>query len=324
MNTKTITGIITIIIILIGWISWYLTKNKSIQENTINSNQTIQMATTNTGVNTSEITSQIQQEKHTNSIKKPVVTISTDFSGCKYEVRINDVPIVSDKHGLQIKAAQSVNQWVRNGENKLYVHISPVPGSSIEEMEATVTVLVEPLEGNTSSETTVLKWHYDGKETKHQQSVGEAITNQQEFQLSLPFPEWKWFTSDVISSDENTRKDLFNEYQKILNALKNRNVEYILPDFRERFTELAASTFKSADVMAKSYGLAAATKNQQLELSPIDPNDSPLVVFGDGHLAKITYWDGSPLIGMNFKDGSGSVAYDIIFRREKGKWIITR
>ena len=258
------------------------------------------------------------------TIEKAVVRISTEFSGCKYEVRVNDVPLVSDNHGLQVKATQPLNQWVKNGENKLIVNLSPVQGASAEEMEATVTVLVEPFEGSASSGTTVLKWHYSGKEKKPQKNLGEGITSRQEFQLSLPFPVWKWFTSDVISSDENTRKDLFNEYQKILDALKSRNVERILPDFRERFAELAASSFKSVDVMAKSYGLAAAAKNQQLELSPIDPNDSPLVVFGDGHLAKITYWDGSPLIGMNFKDGSGSVAYDIIFRREKGKWIITR
>jgi len=256
--------------------------------------------------------------------EKSVVKISTTFSGCKYEVRVNDVPIISDKNGLQVNVSQSVNQWVRNGENKLYVHISPVPGSSAEKMEANVTILLEPLEGNPTLETTVLKWHFDGKENKPQHNTVEEITNRQGFHLSLPFPTWKWFTSDIINNDENTRNDLLREYQKIHNAVASRNVEDILPDFSERFAELATSSFKSADVLNKAYGLLSAAKNQQLELLPIYPDDSPLVVFGDGHLAKLTYWNGTPLIGFNFKDGSGSEGYNIIFRREKGKWIITR
>lgn len=307
--------LIVVGVLVIGAIAGFIFLNNKGEEQT-------NMNITNTETDVSGTTGLIKEHKVV--VDKPYVTVSVDISGAKYDVRVNDVSVISDERGFSGKSSSPVNQWLRNGVNNLSVHLSPLPGEDIASMKASVSVHIRPLDGDESSSTEVLIWNYDGKTDSDVKVGDKEVAMNKKFLVDLPFPQWKWFTSDVITHDEDTRKDLLKEYQKILKAVESRNVESVIPDFNERFTELAISSFKSVDTMTSGYGLVSSAKDQELELSPVDPDDSPLVVFGDGHLAKIIYWDGSAFIGFNFKDGSGSEEYNIIFRRKNGKWIITR
>ncbi|WNG51837.1 hypothetical protein F0U60_52815 [Archangium minus] len=142
--------------------------------------------------------------------------------------------------------------------------------------------------------------------------------------ITLPvlLPRWVWFQSDPIPNNEQTRQQLIAEYQRIWDAVQQKKVPQVLPLFTERNKELAAAFYRSEREMAQKS--AQLSENPALSRYPLEPEDSVLVVFGGGRLAKLTRWDGNPMIAFNYADGSGSETFDLIFRKSGTRWIIIR
>jgi hypothetical protein len=154
---------------------------------------------------------------------------------------------------------------------------------------------------------------------------GMGIQLEQKINLPLSLPKWKWLMSDKIANDEETKKELIKEYHKIWQALHDKNLQLIAPFFKERTTELAEAYYKSFEEMSPIPNLEKEIHNNQvIQGGDIPEEYAYLHIFGNGHLASITRWNGEAAIFFNYKDGGMHDNYDIIFRKQGDKWIITR
>ena len=69
-----------------------------------------------------------------NSVKnvlknKPMFNVDVAITGCLYDVRINDVSILTDDEGGPMDTSVPVNEWMQSGDNQLTVYLNPLPNT---------------------------------------------------------------------------------------------------------------------------------------------------------------------------------------------------
>ena len=73
-------------------------------------------------------------EQESNVVKsilknKPIFSVKAKISGCAYNVRINDVSIISENDGSSDDVTIPVNEWLQSGDNQLSLYLSPLSSS---------------------------------------------------------------------------------------------------------------------------------------------------------------------------------------------------
>jgi hypothetical protein len=165
-------------------------------------------------------------------------------------------------------------------------------------------------------------------------SKSGGVVIRQDVYFETTYPKWAFFDSDNIIdknldyfNDEEYNalkerpdiKELYNIYTKIHTALKNKEVESIMDMFEERTTEIDLAWNRKKGTNKKA--LLASLKEE------VDNPDNTIVEFIHGKRAfliednlKLIH---VPVISFN-SESSGSTKFKLIFRREDGKWILTR
>ncbi len=299
---------------------------------------------------------------------KPFFSVRYDLAGCSYEIRINDVPVESNKEGLPLTSWSPADEWLQNGANTISIYLLPTANSNYlvkegQDCEATVKFMVGNFDAPREDEVPITKIVYNSRANaisddkanldgsskaglfdsknkfvasengdvkvgditfeKIKNKYGDGVKISRTINLKVLFPKWKWLTSDQIPNKEETKKELINQYQSLWNALNKKEVSKIKSLFGERTKEYKKAFYNKSDFDVAS-DMQKSSNNNGLQLGAFTPKYEYLEVFGNGRLARLTLWDGSEAIYFNYKDGSASINYDLIFRKQKGKWIITR
>jgi hypothetical protein len=160
------------------------------------------------------------------------------------------------------------------------------------------------------------------------------------FEVSLPFPEWAFFRGEVqmratdFESKEARRpvyNELFAAYEKLRDMLARRDVDAFLDACEERSREIDIAYYKRPGDTRASLrrDVESALNNPALELATFDRVDKGMwgyLVGSKGTL--VTLYQGnraSTILRFPMKDGSAfSVILPVFFRRENGKYIVTR
>jgi hypothetical protein len=154
--------------------------------------------------------------------------------------------------------------------------------------------------------------------------------------ITIPssLPLWAFFNSDdlpdyVSMSDEDYYQHmdvLFVEYLKLQNAIAENNIDAILPMFEERNRELDLAFYNEPGTLAAKIkdALTEATNDETATLAELKRNYLNFDSSENKKLTKLARSADDPAIGLNYKDGTGSYSFDMIFRLKDGKWILTR
>lgn len=147
-------------------------------------------------------------------------------------------------------------------------------------------------------------------------------------------PLWSFLNSDTlpkqsdldIESHNRLRNELFNEYNKIQVALKNKKIDEVIDLFTERNNELdAAFYYKSGTMHKKLYNaLYESVSDSDYELSDLKEDYLGIYIDTGRKLVSLKRNGAQSAIGFDDKVSGGSDRYDIIYRRSNNKWIITR
>jgi hypothetical protein len=161
-----------------------------------------------------------------------------------------------------------------------------------------------------------------------------AIIYTRKLRIPNTLPRWAFFDSDELPSqfDLNTDEEadaltteLFPEYKRIHNALKKKDLSSIMPLFEERSHEIdAAFYFDQGTTQAKlEFALSEAINNKDFTLVNLEPDMVGPFIEDNKKLISLKR-DDSCAIAFNDTVNGGSEIYDIIFRKQNGKWIISR
>ena len=152
--------------------------------------------------------------------------------------------------------------------------------------------------------------------------------------MDIDIPRWRFLDGDSLTyvndmtdqEYDSARKELVPIYQNIQKAILNGNIERIMPLFKERNTELDAAFYLDPGSMEKQLFNSLKKTSNDTGLEPADIEEEFLGFRNgySGQLSHLVQGSNHPAISFNFKDAMGSLSYDIWFRKEGDKWIISR
>lgn len=150
--------------------------------------------------------------------------------------------------------------------------------------------------------------------------------------MPTPFPEWHFLTSDTIPNPqqfktiETMTKGLvgapFTVLEKIHKGLADKDIESIMPLFKERNDEMDKAFYYTSGTYEKMLREAFEEEfSKGMILLDLDINIAkPMVSPG----FKVVQLGSGPLIVFKNKSESVFSKYDIYFRKDGDEWIITR
>jgi hypothetical protein len=157
----------------------------------------------------------------------------------------------------------------------------------------------------------------------------------QTVKIDTPFRRWKFLDSeDIIEQDFGTMsieqyealnetvliKELIGAYNQIHAGLKSKNIDSIIDLFDERLEDMDTAFYYGKGQTKEGFFNTLQDKvNSDVELLDMKLGKHSLVVEAN---RKVAYF--YKAIRFKYKDGSGFTTYSIKFRRENGKWVITR
>lgn len=152
--------------------------------------------------------------------------------------------------------------------------------------------------------------------------------------ISSSLPLWAFFTSQDLPDYENMGDDeyfsaidnLFVEYKKVQDALLAGDVDTVISVAGERNTETDLAFYLESGTTEKRLrtSLEQALRDDNLELADLLADYLSIRVEDNRKLVRLVRGGDTTAIGFDFKSFPGSESYDFIFRRENGKWIVTR
>lgn len=161
-----------------------------------------------------------------------------------------------------------------------------------------------------------------------------GIIYTRKFHTPNSLPRWAFFKSDElptqfslnVESERELREEIFPEYMKIHDALKNKKLDSIMPLFEERSREIdQAFYFTEGTTQAKlEFALSEALENPDYELVSLEPRMVSSHIERNNKLMSLKRKRSKAAIAFNDNANSSSETYDIIFRKQNGKWIISR
>jgi len=154
----------------------------------------------------------------------------------------------------------------------------------------------------------------------------------QSVSMPTPFPEWKFLTGDPIPDPQQfkTKEEMidglvgapFNELKKIHTALSNKDIDSIMPLFKERNDEMDKAFYYESGTYEKL--LREAFEENFKKGRILDDLDINVAMPAVSPGKTIIQLGSDPLIMFYNESKSVFIKYDIYFRKEGDKWIITR
>ncbi len=122
------------------------------------------------------------------------------------------------------------------------------------------------------------------------------------------------------------RDELFIEYEKLQNALVRKDVDSVIAMIGERNREIDMAFYQADGTTEKKIrsSLENAIGDADMELAELSLDYLDIAVEDNHKLVSLVRGGDISAIGFNFKSFSGSLSYDFVFRRQDGKWVLTR
>ena len=158
-----------------------------------------------------------------------------------------------------------------------------------------------------------------------------VVEYEQDFTIPNNLPLWAFFNSDEVANEPDLSEEAFwelsAELRDHLKIIQDKiiagDIDDIMPLFEERNNELDKAFYYSSGVMEAKLKDAFETDVPQLDMLPMTGKS---VAYMNEHNKKLAsvYRSGKTAISGNFKEGSGSLKFPIMFRKQDGNWIINR
>lgn len=264
----------------------------------------------------------------------------------------------------QVTTSIPLNHWMRAGENSLKLIVLPskknTPINEKSEVSAELYVHNDEMEEQQYRiggfnfkglghirESDLLEYRLEAELFKRDDE-GEVIAQDVEitedtvfdgvieykqiFTIPNSLPLWAFFNSDDVPNEPDLSEEEFwalsekiqNQLISIREHLVSGDVDKILPLFEERNNELDKAFYYSSGVMEAKLRDSFEVDIPQLDMLNIQNKHVAYENEENMKLASVYRKNKGAAISGNYKEGSGSVKFPIMFRKQDGKWIITR
>ena len=295
--------------------------------------------------------------------KKPVFTIDLHAAGTRFQLYLNGVLVEGDPSGGQNIYEIPVNHWMRSGKNTLDLTVYPDDEGEDIQSNSVIKALLQvrnfgeqenhALGGfvfkGATYKTAVLDKAYqrDLESFEIVDSGGIKISElgmiedapfdgARKYALTLEVPSnlplWAFFESDEVPdldtmSDESYEAitaEMYVILKGIQDHLEQGKVDEVMPLFAERNRETDLAFYKEEGQTERELHSDFTNDIPTLNMIELDPKSSLYTSERNLKLASNFRNGRKNAISGNLKSGPGNLSFPIMFRKQDGKWIITR
>jgi hypothetical protein len=295
--------------------------------------------------------------------KKPVFTIDLHAAGTRFQLYLNGVLVEGDPSGGQNTYEIPVNHWMRSGKNTLDLIVYPDDEGEDIKPNSVIKALLQVrnfgeqehyiLGGfafkGVTYKTEVLEkaYHRDLESFEIFDGGGIKISElgmienlpfdgARKYALTLEVPSnlplWAFFESDdvpdflTVSDEEyeHLRSELYVILKNIQDHLEQGKVDNIMPLFAERNRETDLAFYKEEGKTERELHSDFTNDIPTLNMLNLGPESAAYESERNLKLASNFRGERKNAISGNLKSGPGNLSFPIMFRKQGGKWIITR
>lgn len=279
-----------------------------------------------------------------NNISKPYYTVQVNVRACKYDIRINDVPLIRGEGNMTVELPAS--PWVFSGINTISFELSPLEKKDKFESLTLCKAILYQRQSGTDRETRELISGiiYDPDETQNKQISGlekspnfndtnppkieirnTSVFVNRPISLETPFPRWSWLDCPKIPQENTIKNDLLSEYRRFWIILESKNTELIKKLTDIKASEIAtAYYFQNRDKGHEKIQYMRWSTNKDVYLADLITDDLELEVLGDGHLAQLVDGDkDSPIVFVQ-KDQTLAHYMPMMYCKTPNGWLLIR
>jgi hypothetical protein len=295
--------------------------------------------------------------------KKPVFTIDLHAAGTRFQLYLNGVLIEGDPSGGQNTYEIPVNHWMKSGENTLDLTVYPDDEGENIQSNSVINALLQVrnfgewenyiLGGfvfkGATYKTAVLDKAYQRDLESFEITEKGGITvselgmvedtpfdGARKYALTLEIPSnlplWAFFESDEVPdldtmSDESYEAitaEMYVILKGIQDHLEQGKVDEVMPLFTERNRETDLAFYKEEGQTQRELHSDFTNDIPTLNMLNLGPDSAGYESERNLKLASSLRNDRDNAISGNLKSGPGNLSFPIMFRKQDGKWIITR
>ena len=296
--------------------------------------------------------------------QKPVFTINFHATGARYRLYLNGVLIERQGSSQGQNSYEiPVNHWMRSGENKLDLTVYPNEEGENIPPSSQIKALLQVRNFGEQENHTLGGFVFSGAsyreailDKSYQRDIEDFTTVEaggisvseldmvenspydgaRKYALTLDVPSnlplWAFFESDEVSdfltvTDEEygrLRLELYEILRDIQDHLEQGKVDEIMPLFAERNSETDLAFYKEEGQTERELHSDFTNDIPTLNMITLDSNSTG---YESEQNLKLTsgFRNGRKnAISGNLKSGPGNLSFPIMFRKQDGKWIITR
>ncbi|MFH1347445.1 MAG: hypothetical protein ABIH22_02015 [Candidatus Margulisiibacteriota bacterium] len=171
---------------------------------------------------------------------KPYYTVQLDISNCVYDVRINDALLFEENEGFPVRVELPINHWLKDGSNIISAYLKPYPGEKTlrKDCDFLATVYVRESGSKRDARIEVVKLEYSS-----QKGGEKPLKIEKSFNVSVPFPKWKWMSAEPLKEDQETLAAIIKKLKDFHSLLKNKDLEKVVNECEVKYEEIAAAYY---------------------------------------------------------------------------------
>jgi hypothetical protein len=255
-------------------------------------------------------------------MKEPYYTIEFSALNCKFEILINDIPIISMISDGQMSPNLPINYGIYNsGKQVLTIKLSSLTGEKLSNKKTNFSFKVKLYD--VFNEFNFIKDCIENEIIINDQYKLSSIINHFDFEAEISFQLIPFNNSvdlAILAEKDKSiiQNKLTNAYNKILNILHKEQFDLFRELMSNRESNMAKSMYlEEVDANARINSLIYDLKNGFKPL--VLPLNRMIHIYGYGKLACFRNIDGDPALILFNEKTNEEVFLDLMFRIPLGK-----
>ena len=178
---------------------------------------------------------------------KPRYTVSIDARNVAYELRVNDIPVLTKDNDASSRTSKFlINPWLVGGRNTLTIRLLPVEQSTTdpEDPKYCHVVITGPaVEGG--PDTTLGRVEVSPARTA---GAKPAAAKDASFNVILGYPAPAWAASPKIGKDAATQQRILARYREFHRLLEHKDLDGVMRFSAAKLDEFARSMYDTTFV----------------------------------------------------------------------------
>jgi len=250
-------------------------------------------------------------------LQEPYYMIEFSASAVMFEIRINDVPLLTLNVEGQASTIVPMNYLIlESGKQQISINVLPVLGKIkfIENSSFRATVkLYDVVDDFNFIEDSVEYKTPDIEEDK----LIPAFNYQDIFYAEVPYKLVAWQDSNDLSKIEDLRQKVDEQYRMIENIIKTRQFLLLQEMLEQRENNAAISMYLSEDEKKSRINDFIYDADNGFKIVPHSKEDQ-LILYGNNRLASLRKIDGSSALLLSNDETEEDLCLELMLHIEKG------